>query len=154
LASVMEQAAVVADIKGDPRHEAAWRLKSLATHLAALGQNAKPPSGGGLHWEKVADSIGGALLDLARLDAMLDRVGKNKAAQGCEVSVAAAQLREAVARLDHCRMRSACVGRGSAATTVKAADGGTDIFERAKAAADQLIVNEISDPQNQTVQVA
>lgn len=145
LANVMEQAAAVADVKGDPRHEAAWRLRSLAANLAALGKDTKATPGG-LHWEKVANSIGGALLDLARLEAMLDRVSKQKRNEGCDVSVAAAaqQLREATAMLDHCRMRSACVGRGIAGT-VQAAAGGGDAFDRARAAADNLIVSEIGE---------
>ena len=116
LSVVMEQAVAVSDSPdSDPRREAAWRLKSLSAHMAALGRDAQHLSGARAvaNWKLVADSLGGALLDLARLQAMLDRVSKPAAAE-CDGSVAAAaqQLREASAMLDLCRMRSACIGRG------------------------------------------
>lgn len=160
LANVMEQAAAVTDNKSphDPRTEAAWRLKSLAAHMAELGKDAQSLSGvgGKANWERVADSLGGALLDLARLQAMLDRVKKTQAApEGCDGSVASAaqQLREAAAMLDLCRMRSACVGRGQGGT-VQASSGDINAtFERARASAEALTVNEIGE-QQAVVQVA
>ena len=143
LATVMEQAAAVSDGKSaDPRYEASWRLKSLATNLAALGKDTQP--GAAINWEAAADSLGAAFLDLARLEAMLDRVTKAKpAGEGCDTTAASAaqQLREASAMLDLCRMRSACVGRGGASLRVKAQDG--NVFERAQATADAMSVDDL-----------
>jgi hypothetical protein len=158
LAGVMEQAAAVTDnsAANDPRTEASWRLKSLATHMGELGKDAESLSAGvgATNWERVADSLGGALLDLARLQAMLDRVSKTEpAGEGCDTSVAQAarQLREASAMLDLCRMRSACVSRGKGAM-VKASGDANAAFDRARTAADALVVNDIGE--QQTVQVA
>ncbi len=145
LASVMEQAAVVSDSKSDPRTEAAWRLKSLATHLAALGKLTSAESAA-LDWQATADSLGAALTDLARLQAMLDRPGPN--ASCATANVAAQQLREAGAMLDVCRMRSACIGRGGAGMTRASAGDIDTVIQRAKATADGLIVNEISADEN------
>jgi hypothetical protein len=159
LAVVMEQAAAVSETpETDPRREASWRLKSLATNMAALGQEAQgleTLQGTGT-WEKVADSLGGALLDLARLQALLDRVSTaDTNAAGCDGSVASAaqQLREASAMLDLCRMRSACVGHGGKASTVKASTGDLNTtFEHAKTTAAALTVNDLG--QAQTMQVS
>ncbi len=151
LATVMEQAAAVTDnsLPNDPRNEAAWRLKSLATNMAELGKGAQGLAGSGsANWERVADSLGGALLDLARLQAMLDRVSKTQApAEGCDGSVASAarQLREAAAMLDLCRMRSACVGRGQGGAVQVSTGDINATFERAKTAAEALAVNEIGE---------
>ena len=71
LATVMEQSAAVSGAKSDPRSEAAWRLKSLATDLAALGKYTAV--GAKVDWEGTADSLGAAMTELARLQAMLDR---------------------------------------------------------------------------------
>jgi hypothetical protein len=144
LATVMEQAAAVGDIKNDPRTEAAWRLKSLATHLAALGRDT---SGNGVDWQRAADSLGAGLMDLARLHAIVDRHAA-KASAACDGSVAsvAQQLREARAMLDHCRMRAACIGRGGAGATVKAASGDIEeVLSRATVTAQAFVVNEIGD---------
>lgn len=144
LATVMEQAAAVSDARGtDPRYEASWRLKSLAANLAALGSDAQP--GDAIDWEQAADSLGAAFMDLARLEAMLDRVTKATPADaGCDTTAASAaqQLREAGAMLDLCRMRSACVGRGNASLRVKATEGG-NVFERAQVTADALMVEDL-----------
>lgn len=146
LATVMEQAANVSDLKADPREEAAWRLKSLSANLAALGKDMGGASSS-LKWAKIADIVGATLADLARLQAMVDRVSKDRqAAAGCDGSVATAaqKLREASAMLDLCRMRSACVGRGGSGSVVQASQGKLDvILERANTAAQALVVNEI-----------
>lgn len=146
LATVMEQAANVSDLKADPRQEASWRLKSLAANLAALGRDMNG-NGSSVKWAKVADTVGATLADLARLQAMVDRVGKDRqAGEDCDGSVATAvqKLREASAMLDLCRMRSACVGRGGSGSVVQASSGKIDvIMERANTAAQALVVNEV-----------
>lgn len=154
LATVMEQAAAVSDgASSDPRNEAAWRLKSLAANLAALGKDAQP--GAALDWATAADALGAAVTDLAHLDALLDRVTQTKSvAQGCDTSAssAAQQLREARAMLDLCRMRSACVGRGGATTRVVSANAPKNVFERAQQTATQLKPEELGA--DETMQVA
>ena len=149
LATVMQQAAAVADGTSDPRTEAAWRLKSLASHLAALGKYTSANTK--IDWEGTADSLGAAMTDLARLQAMLDRPANGDATCATATS-AAQQLREARAMLDVCRMRAACVGRGGAGSVTKAAVGslGT-VVERAQKAAEGLIVNEIGADDNLTL---
>lgn len=153
LATVMEQAAAVSDSKSaDPRVEAAWRLKSLAANLAALGDDAKP--GAAIDWEEAADSLGAAFMDLARLQALLDRVSNAApAGEGCDTTAASAaqQLREASAMLDLCRMRSACVGRGGASLRVKA-QAAENLFERAQTSAETMTVDDLGA--NDLVQVA
>ena len=152
LSVVMEQAAAVSDaMASDPRREAAWRLKSLSAHLAAVGRDAQNLSGAQAvaNWKRVADSLGGALLDMARLQAMLDRVGKGETVTGeCDGTAASAaqQLHEASAMLDLCRMRSACIGRGGAASSVKTSTGDLSAtFQRATATAGALTVSDIGD---------
>jgi hypothetical protein len=121
LASVMVQSATIAPASRDLRPEAAWRLRSLAVNLAAFGQEAERATGarnatGNVNWERLAQSLGGSLLDLARIRAMLERARADAPVpgNGCDGSVAdaAQQMREALAMLDLCRMRSACA-RGS-----------------------------------------
>lgn len=142
LAVVMEQAAGVSDVKNDPRLEASWRLKSMAAHLAALGKNTAPSS---MNWHQAAEALGASLLDLARLEALVDRRSP-KLAAGCDGSVAsvAQQLREARAMLDHCRMRAACATGGQAVTKAAAGDI-EEVFTRATAAAQGLVANEIGE---------
>ncbi|NOT41590.1 MAG: hypothetical protein HOP13_13955, partial [Alphaproteobacteria bacterium] len=70
LSIVMEQAAGVSEIKNDPRLEAAWRLKSMASHLASLGKNTAADA---VNWNQAADALGASLLELARLAAFADR---------------------------------------------------------------------------------
>ncbi len=145
LAVVMEQAAGVSEIKNDPRLEAAWRLKSMAAHLAALGKNTVADT---VNWTQAADALGASLLDLARLEALVDRHAE-KLAAGCDgtVSSVAQQLREARAMLDHCRMRAACIGKGDDASATKASTGDIDeVFSRATATAQGLVANEIGEP--------
>lgn len=117
LASVMVQSASITPTLRDLRPEAAWRLRSLAVNLAAFGQEADRATGGSkaagsMNWERLAQSLGGSLLDLARIRAMLDRARADAPVPGagCDASVAdaAQQMREALAMLDLCRMRSAC----------------------------------------------
>lgn len=144
LATVMEQAAGVSDVKNDPRLEASWRLKSMAAHLAALGKSTAP---GSLNWKQAAEALGASLLDLARLEALADRRSA-KLEAGCDGQVAsvAQQLREARAMLDHCRMRAACVGGGGEGATTKAASGDIDeVFSRATTTAQGLVANEIGE---------
>jgi hypothetical protein len=121
LASVMVQSATIAPATRDLRPEAAWRLRSLAVNLAAFGQEAERATGsrnakGNLNWERLAQSLGGSLLDLARIRAMLERARGDAPVpgSGCDGSVAdaAQQMREALAMLDLCRMRSACARGG------------------------------------------
>lgn len=153
LAKVMEQAAAVTDGKSaDPRVEASWRLKSLASNLAALGQDSKADKA--IDWQKAADSLGAAFMDLARLEALSDRVAKaTPAGEGCDTTAASAaqQLREASAMLDICRMRSACVGRGGASMRAKASGDAENLFERARATADAMTVDDLGA--NDLVQV-
>jgi len=113
LASVMVQSASIAPALRDLRPEAAWRLRSLAVNLAAFGQEAERATGAqNVNWERLSQSLGGSLLDLARIRAMLDRARADAPVPGagCDGSVAdaAQQMREALAMLDLCRMRSAC----------------------------------------------
>ncbi|MBI1212907.1 MAG: hypothetical protein GC190_15705 [Alphaproteobacteria bacterium] len=117
LASMMVQSATITPASRDLRPEAAWRLRSLAVNLAAFGQEAERMTGTGkaqgrVNWERLAQSLGGSLLDLARIHAMLDRARADAPVpgSGCDASVAdaAQHIREALAMLDLCRMRSAC----------------------------------------------
>jgi hypothetical protein len=152
LAKVMEQAAAVSDGKlADPRVEASWRLKSLASNLAALGQDSKADKA--INWQEAANSLGAAFMDLARLEALSDRVAQaTPVGEGCDGTAASAaqQLREASAMLDLCRMRSACVGRGGASMRAKSADA-ENLFGRAQATADALTVEDLGA--NDLVQV-
>lgn len=144
LAVVMEQAAGVSEIKNDPRLEASWRLKSMASHLAALGKNTAVDA---VNWNQAAEALGASLLDLARLEALADRHSAKMEA-GCDGSVAsvAQQLREARAMLDHCRMRAACIGKRGAGSTTKASTGDIEeVFSRATATAQGLVANEIGE---------
>ncbi len=144
LAVVMEQAAGVSEIKNDPRLEASWRLKSMASHLAALGKNTAADM---VNWNQAAEALGASLLDLARLESLADRQAE-KLAAGCDGSVAsvAQQLREARAMLDHCRMRAACIGKGGAGATTKASSGDIEeVFSRATTIAQGLVANEIGE---------
>jgi hypothetical protein len=144
LAVVMEQAAGVSEIKNDPRLEASWRLKSMASHLASLGKNT---AANAVNWNQAADALGASLLDLARLEALVDRQSA-KLAAGCDgtVSSVAQQLREARAMLDHCRMRAACIGKGGAGSVTKASSGDIEeVFSRATATAQGLVANEIGE---------
>jgi hypothetical protein len=117
LASVMMQSSTIAPASRDVRPEAAWRLRSLAVNLAAFGQEAERATSArgttkDVNWERLAQSLGGSMLDLARLRAMLERARGDAPVpgSGCDGTVAdaAQQMREALAMLDLCRMRSAC----------------------------------------------
>ena len=122
LASVMMQSSTIAPASRDVRPEAAWRLRSLAVNLAAFGQEAERATRThgatkDVNWEHLAQSLGESLLDLARIRAMLERARGDAPVpgSGCDGTVAdaAQQMREALAMLDLCRMRSAC-SRGEA----------------------------------------
>ena len=147
LAADMEHSATVADGKNDPRNEAAWRLKAFAANLAILGNETRPQNDTPIDWQKATDALGAALFDLARLQAILDRVSDiTPGAEGCVASAPAAaqQLREAVAMLDLCRMRSACSSRsGFTLETKERAENAAGVIARAQTKAEQLIVQEI-----------
>ncbi len=147
LAADMEHSATIADGKNDPRNEAAWRLKAFAANLAVLGNETRPQDDTPIDWQKVTDALGAALFDLARLQAILDRVSDiSPDAARCVASAPAAaqQLREAVAMLDLCRMRSACSSRsGFTLGTQERAENAAGVIARAQTKAEQLIVQEI-----------
>ena len=150
LASVMEHAAEIGDsVKSDPRNEAAWRLKSLAANLATLGKETETADSGAINWSSATVALGAALFDLARLQAILDRVSDaTPAANGCSSSAPAAaqQLREAVAMLDLCRVRSACSNRGAISVQQSSRSvGAAQVAVQAQAKAEKLIVNEIGN---------
>jgi len=146
LAGVMEHAAEINGTSNqDLRNEASWRLKSLAADLALLGQQTQSVERGNINWRVATDSLGAALVDVARLQAMMDRASDASGAGGCEASAPAAaqQLREAMAMLDLCRMRSACSNRTEGvfgATRVSP----EQVAARAQSVADHLIVQELN----------
>jgi hypothetical protein len=176
LASVMVQSASITPASRDLRPEAAWRLRSLAVNLAAFGQEAERATGvdktASLNWDRLAQSLGGSLLDLARIRAMLDRARADAPVPGagCDASVAdaAQQMREALAMLDLCRMRSACgraEGRSDAYQTASrlnssdpkavqaAASAALDaLLPRAREEATAVSVSDVG--QQETVQIA
>lgn len=121
LATVMEHAAEIAgNARNDLRSEAAWRLKALATSLGQLGRETETRDVVSINWRAAADYLGAALLDVARLQAMVDRTaGGSAAGTPCDATApeAAQQLRHAIAMLDLCRMRSACTSRGGGAVS-------------------------------------
>jgi len=121
LATVMEHAADIAgNARNDMRSEAAWRLKALATSLGQLGQETETKDMAAINWRAAADYLGAALLDVARLQAMVSRTaGGHAAGTPCDATApeAAQQLRQAIAMLDLCRMRSACTSRGGSSAS-------------------------------------
>lgn len=148
LATVMEHAAEIAgNAKTDLRSEAAWRLKSLAANLAQLGTETEMRDGASINWRVATDALGAALVDVARLEAMVARSADAAGnGAGCDASapVAAQQLREAAAMLDLCRMRSACASR-----TINAASPSksfTQAISRGQGSAERLIVQEVGSP--------
>lgn len=154
LASVMEHAAEIAgNPKTDLRSEAAWRLKSLAANLAQLGKETEMQEGGSINWRVATDALGAALVDVARLEAMVARASDaNAKGAGCDPSAPAAaqQLREAAAMLDLCRMRSACASR--TINTAAPSKSFLQAIARGQGAAERLIVQEVGSPE--LVQVA
>lgn len=148
LAAVMEHSADIAgNARNDIRAEASWRLKALATSLGQLGQETETKDVAAINWRVAADYLGAALLDVARLQAIVGRSTDNKTAgaTACEATApeAAQQLRQAVAMLDLCRMRSACVGGGGAS-----AKPGTlaESVQRAQALVASLTVQDVKAP--------
>jgi len=148
LATVMMHAAEIAgNAKTDLRGEAAWRLKSLAANLAQLGTETEMRDGASINWRVATDALGAALVDVARLEAMVarssDAIGNGV---DCDATapVAAQQLREAAAMLDLCRMRSACAIRTiNSATPSKSF---SQAISRGQGAAERLIVQEVGSP--------
>ncbi|MEQ1755204.1 MAG: hypothetical protein ABL973_13845 [Micropepsaceae bacterium] len=149
LAGVMEHAAEIGGSgRSDLRNEAAWRLKSLAANLASLGKETQAVEGSAMNWRAATDSLGAALIDVARMQAMLDRASDaSSGATGCDISAPAAaqQLREAMAMLDLCRMRSACASKGSSLTNASASSP-VQVASRAQSVAERLIVQEVGSP--------
>ena len=145
LATVMEHAAELSgNSKYDLRNEAALRLKSLAANLAQLGKETQTNDGVPMNWRAATESLGAALVDVARLQAMLDRsANASSAGTGCsgDAPTAAQQLREAMAMLDLCRMRSACTGRMNVTTGTGLTV--SQIAARAETTAHRLIVQEL-----------
>jgi hypothetical protein len=117
VSTVMEHSAELAgNIRTDLRSEAAWRLRSLATSLTQLGRETEARDASYINWRLAADHLGAALLDVARLQAILGRTalsGRGPAACASKAPEAAQQLRQALAMLDLCRMRSACSARSA-----------------------------------------
>jgi len=117
ISTVMEHSAELAgNIRTDLRSEAAWRLRSLATSLTQLGRETEARDASYINWRLAADHLGAALLDVARLQAILGRTappGRGPAACASKAPEAAQQLRQALAMLDLCRMRSACSARST-----------------------------------------
>ena len=117
VSTVMEHSAELAgNIRTDLRSEAAWRLRSLATSLTQLGRETEARDASYINWRLAADHLGAALLDVARLQAILGRTalsGRGPAACASKAPEAAQQLRQALAMLDLCRMRSACSARST-----------------------------------------
>ncbi len=160
LASVMMQSSTIAPASRDVRPEAAWRLRSLAVNLAAFGQEAERATGArgatkDVNWERLAQSLGGSLLDLARIRAMLERARGDAPVpgSGCDGTVAdaAQQMREALAMLDLCRMRSAC-SRGETSARPSSADTKATqaaalaaVLPRAQAEAASLSVSDVGE---------
>lgn len=149
LASVMEHAAEISGLgRNDLRNEAAWRLKSLAANLASLGKETQAVESGTMNWRAATDSLGAALIDVARMQAMLDRASDVSASgAGCDSTAPAVaqQLREAVAMLDLCRMRSACASKGSSLTNASLSNV-PQMAARAQSAAERMTVQEVGSP--------
>ena len=67
LATIMQHATDISDaVPSDLRNEAAWRLKSLAANLALLGWQTQFVESGAINWRLATDSLGAALIDVAR----------------------------------------------------------------------------------------
>jgi hypothetical protein len=149
LASVMEHAAEINGTAGsDLRNEASWRMKSLAANLALLGQQTQSVETRNINWRLASDSLGAALVDVARLQSMMDRASDaSGSASGCVATAPAAaqQLREAMAMLDLCRMRSACSNRSEGSFGASRVSP-EQVAARAQTIADRLIVQELSSP--------
>jgi hypothetical protein len=148
LAAVMEHAAEIAgNARNDLRSEAAWRLKALATSLGELGKETETKDVASINWRVAADYLGAALLDVARLQAIVGRAIDDKAGgTACEATApeAAQQLRQAIAMLDLCRMRSACSNRGGGVTSKRGAL--PDTVQRAQELVAAFAVQDVSAP--------
>jgi hypothetical protein len=140
ISTVMEHSAELAgNMRTDLRNEAAWRLKSLAASLTQLGRETEARDASFINWRLAADHLGAALLEVARLQAILGRAalaGRDPAACASKVPEAAQQLRQALAMLDLCRMRSACVAPGTSAAERPKSQA--DLVQRARKLAASL----------------
>jgi hypothetical protein len=147
LASVLEHSAEIAgNARNDLRSEASWRVKAIAASLGELGRETETKDVASINWRVAADHLGAALLDVARLQAILVRDGARQAGgTACEAAApeAAQQLRQAMAMLDLCRMRSACQSRGGDASKPAAM---TVVASRAQQLLSSLTVQDINAP--------
>lgn len=115
VADVMAQASVVTPAGLDARREAAWRMKSLSLSVAEAGRMSahdllNGPEGKAYR-TALSQNWGAALVDLAALTALADRVAaQDGVASGCNGQTAstAQSVRDAAALLDICRARAAC----------------------------------------------
>jgi hypothetical protein len=150
-AEVMLQAAVVTPFAQDVRREAAWRMKALSLSVSAAGQAAAPEILNGPEAkaarEALAQNWGAALVDLAAVTALLDRLGAETASPtGCngQTAAAAQAARDAAALLDICRARAACPVSPGARTIGDIRDADTarsalaELIPRAQATASVL----------------
>jgi hypothetical protein len=144
ISTVMEYSAELAgNIRTDLRSEAAWRLKSLATSLTQLGRETEARDASFINWRLAADHLGAALLEVARLQAILGRAvlpGRDPAACASKAPEAAQQLRQALAMLDLCRMRSACAASG--AFTAERPKSQAHLVQRARELAENLALED------------
>jgi hypothetical protein len=150
-AEVMSQAAVVTPFPQDVRREASWRMKALSMSVTAAGQAAAPeflngPEAAAAR-EALAQNWGAALVDLAAVTAMLDRVkAEAMSATGCngQTAAAAQAARDAAALLDICRARASCPISAGEQTIGPIADADAaraalaDLIPRAQSAASVL----------------
>jgi hypothetical protein len=147
LASVLEHSAEIAgNARNDLRSEASWRVKAIAASLGELGRETETKDVASINWRVAADHLGAALLDVARLQAILVRDAARQAGgTACEAAApeAAQQLRQAMAMLDLCRMRSACQSRGGDASKSAAM---TVVASRAQQLLASLTVQDINAP--------
>ena len=150
-ADVMAQAAVVTPASIDARREAAWRMKTLSLSISEAGKMSahdllNGPEGKAYRIA-LSQNWGAALVDLAALTALSDRVAAQSAsASGCNGQTAAAAqgARDAAALLDICRARAACPvglrpGKAAGALTHDAARAAlAELIPTAQSAGDVL----------------
>lgn len=149
IADVMAQAAVVTPFSLDARREAAWRMKSLSLSTAEAGRMSSHDLLNGQEGKAyriaLSQNWGAALVDLAALSAMYDRLNAHAATpQGCngQTSSAAQGARDAAALLDICRARAACPVGLPQRTVARSIDAArqalAELIPRAQASGDVL----------------
>jgi hypothetical protein len=149
-ADVMAQAAVVTPFSIDARREAAWRMKSLSLSMTEAARMSSQEllngQDGKAYRIALSQNWGAALVDLAALAALHDRISASaSAAGGCngQTAAAAQAARDAAALLDICRARAACpVGLPSHGAGSRSLDAArqalSELIPRAQAAGDVL----------------